>query len=342
MENSEDSGAGQKSLGKPLILSAVFIAAVLFLLSTDINFKPFLYVDGGRDHRRVFDQYYLTQAEMNVYAKIPKLEFTRRCTEYKFDGINNSVDLMQNPPPKNILKNRRILFHLKCDEPRIKPVPIYIEDTNVSKLQAGVLKLTLPSEPIKKIDRTTSYYGFRQHIGIFYADLGDESVRQKLNDGKNKNIWERFTGSGKISFALVYNEGGSLSRTVIKIWHISIFIWTSLLALRIGLAILMGASSKKDARYKTGYKNNQSTSDLASGGLEMTRWATPYIFVNFHFSVWVLSYLFVAYAVLADTSQFFGAVVGMLVFYGYMFVYSLILLIWIPFAVVIALFFGVS
>jgi hypothetical protein len=326
MENSEGSDGGQKFLGKPLIVSAIFAIAVLLLDSTGafakfwFNANATVYDSPTLEYRSVFDQHYLSQAEMNVYVRINKLEFTRRCPEYKFEGIKDSVDLMQNPRSKS----KRILFNLKCGGPNPlqKIVPIYIESTNVAYESVGVLKLNLPSEPIKEDEINLKRYGasefFIHHIGEFYLDLGDESVRQKLNTGGN--IWQRFTSVGEINFALIYNQGGFITRYLIKIWHISIFILSSLLVLRIGLAVLMAAGAKKDARYKTGYKNNQSTGDLASSGVEMTHWAAPYMSFNFGLSFFLFLYLFVV-----SSSWTIENFVGLLFYYGF-----LVALSWMP------------
>ena len=328
MENSEDSGAGQKFLGKPLIVSAIFAVAFLLLDSTGTFanwFGSSKYDTSRLEHRSVFDHIYLSQTEKNVSAGFRGVlsDGVRassgnalRCTEINFDKVEDSFDILQQPSE---WKDRRelIIFNLKCSDISRGQivVPIPIKRTNIAHSRVGVLTLNLPNEPIKydeeNVKRDSSHIAKSFLIGKLYIDHKDESIRRKLKEGGN--IWERFLTAGEANLFLIYYEGGFITRSLIKIWHISIVILSSLLAIRIGLGVVMAAGAKKDARYKTGYKNNQSAGDLASSGIEMTRWAVPYMVVNFTLSFFLFLYLFAV-----PSSWTFENFVGMLFMYGFL------------------------
>ena len=333
MENSEEKSTEQKAYERSLIVSVIFAIVVLLLDSTGALSKLWFnfnnYDISRLEHRSVFDHLYLSRTEKNVYAEFRGVlsDGVRassgnalRCTEINFDKVEDSFDILQQPSE---WKDRRelIIFNLKCSDISRGQivVPIPIKRTNIAHSRVGVLTLNLPNEPIKydeeNVKRDSSHIAKSFLIGKLYIDHKDESIRRKLKEGGN--IWERFLTAGEANLFLIYYEGGFITRSLIKIWHISIVILSSLLAIRIGLGVVMAAGAKKDARYKTGYKNNQSAGDLASSGIEMTHWATPYMSFNFTLSFFIFLYLFAV-----PSSWTFENFLGLLFIYGWAVMFS--------------------
>ena len=193
------------------------------------------------------------------------------------DGLSAIIDLDD--------RSNTELFRFRCqDQDRdIEDQVVLLTDIfyeSDEEYNYATFEINIPDIVLKNPhDREYYWRSNRFVVGKIRWDLSDESVKNGLLDaakGIGKNWFELYVISGEMELSELYRTGNDVVRRLIKLFIIFSFMASTFLALAIGFAVIMGVGAKKDKRYKTGYKDNRTPTQIANETLELTEWLMIY------------------------------------------------------------------